>query len=162
MNNISDVVVVGVGNEFRMDDGVGIYVSRMIRENVNSEIKVIDGIADGYSLVETWDDSSRVFVIDCAASGAEPGKVFRFDALIEKIPGDLFDGFSTHSISIVDAIELAGTLGRLPKSLTVIGIEGKDYSSGYGLSPEIKSAADKLADEIVDGISLKTDHDKQR
>jgi len=152
MDNISNVVVVGIGNEFRKDDGVGMYVSRMIREKAPNEIKIVEGIPDGYALIETWDDSSNVFVIDSAASGGNPGKIFRFDAINEKIPGELFDGYSTHSISVVDAVELAGTLGRLPKSLSVFGIEGKDYSPGTQLSPAVKLAAGKLAEQILDEI----------
>jgi len=152
MNNISNVVVVGIGNEFRKDDGVGLYVSRLIREKIDRDIKVVDGVPDGYALIETWDDSSRVFVIDCAASENNSGTTYRFDALKEKIPGDLFDGFSTHSISVVDAIELAKTLGRLPKSLMVFGIEGNDYTPGTLLSPEVKMAADQLVEQILDEL----------
>ncbi len=152
MNNIANLVVVGIGNEFRKDDGVGLYVSRLIQEETDREIKVVDGVPDGFALIETWDDSSLVFVIDCAASGNKPGTIYRFNALKEKIPSDLFDGFSTHSISVVDAIELAGTLGRLPKSLTVFGIEGKNYSPGTQLSPEVKMAADQLVEQILDEL----------
>lgn len=152
MNNISNVVVVGIGNEFRKDDGVGLYVSHLIRERTDRDIKVVDGVPDGYALIETWDDSSRVFVIDCTASENNSGTIYRFDAIKEKIPGDLFDGFSTHSISVVDAIELAKTLGRLPKSLTVFGIEGNDYSPGTQLSPEVKMAADQLVKQILNEL----------
>jgi len=154
MNNISDVVVVGIGNEFRKDDGVGLYVSRLIQERADREIKVVDGVPDGYALIETWGDSNRVIIIDCVTSGAKAGTIYRFDALNEKIPGDLFDGFSTHSISVVDAIELAGTLGRLPKSLLIYGIEGRNFSLGTELSPEIKQAADQLVVQILKELKL--------
>jgi hydrogenase maturation protease len=152
MDNISNVVIVGIGNEFRKDDGVGLYVSRLIQEKADKKIRVVEGIPDGFALIETWDDFSLVFVIDCAASGNKQGTIYRFDALKEKIPGDLFDGFSTHSISVVDAIELAKTLGRLPKSLMVYGIEGNDYSPGTQLSPEVKMAADQLVEQILDEL----------
>ncbi len=152
MNDLSNVVVVGIGNEFRKDDGVGLYVSRLIQEKGDMEIRVVEGIPDGYALIETWDDPSRVIIIDCASSGAKPGTIYHFDALKEEIPSDLFDGFSTHSISIVDAIELAKTLKRLPKSLAVYGIEGKVYSPGTQLSPEVKMAADKLVGQILEEL----------
>jgi hydrogenase maturation protease len=152
MNNDSNIVVVGIGNEFRRDDGVGLYVSRLIREKSRNEFSIVDGVPDGFALIETWDDSSHAIVIDCAASKNSPGTIYRFDALREKIPGEIFNGFSTHSISIVDAIKLAGTLNRLPKSLIVFGLEGKDYSPGNELSPEVKIAADKLAEQILNEL----------
>jgi hydrogenase maturation protease len=154
MNNFSNVIVVGIGNEFRSDDGVGPYAVRLFRERTRGEIKVVDGVPDGFALIETWDNSSHVIVIDCTVSENNPGTIYRFDAFKEEIPSGLFDGFSTHSISIVDAIELAGTLGRLPESLTVYGIEGSDYSSGTQLSPEVKKAADQLVDQILDELRI--------
>ena len=150
MENYYRDVVIGIGNEFRRDDGAGMYVSGLIKERTDRKIKVVDGVPDGYAMIETWNDSSRVIIIDCATSGTKPGTIYRFDALNEKIPGELFDGYSTHSISVVDAIELAGTLGRLPKRLLVYGIEGKDYSPGTQLSPEVKMAADQLVEQILD------------
>ncbi len=152
MNNFSNVIVVGVGNEFRKDDGVGMYVSQSLREKTDGEIKVIDGVPDGFALIETWGESSHVIVIDCAYSENIPGTIYRFDALKEKIPSGLFNGFSTHSISIVDAVEMAGTLRRLPKSLTIYGIEGNDYTAGKQLSSEVKMAADRLVDRILEEL----------
>jgi len=152
MNNVASIIVVGIGNEFRNDDGVGLYVSHSLREKTDEEIKVVNGVPDGFALIETWDESSHVIVIDCTASENIPGTIYRFDALKEKIPSGLFDGFSTHSISIVDAVEMAGTLGRLPKSLTVYGIEGNNYSPGRCLSPEVKIAAERLVDRILEEL----------
>lgn len=152
MGEATSTVVVGIGNDYRGDDGVGLHVARLVGGMAREDLKVVEGIADGYSLLETWTESSSVFIIDCAVSGATPGRTYRFDALRETIPGDLFDGRSTHAISLVEAIGLARTLGRLPRRLVVFGIEGADFSSGLGLSPEVKRAARATADGIVDEL----------
>ena len=150
MNNTLPIVVVGIGNEFRKDDSVGLYVARLIREKASQKINIIEGIPDGYNLIEKWDNSSCVFVIDCTVSGAKPGTIYSFDALKEKIPDNLFNGYSTHSISVVEAIKLAKTLDRLPERLMVYGVEGKEFSPGIGLSPDVKLAAIELADKIIE------------
>lgn len=150
MHHSSPAVIIGIGNDYRRDDGVGLHVARLVRDLAPGELKVIEGIADGYALMESWSESSTVFVIDCSVSEAEPGSIYRFDALNEDIPVTLFSGFSTHSINLVRAIALARALERLPGSLTVVGIEGKDCSCGEGLSPEVKRAA-RLAAEYIAG-----------
>jgi len=152
MKSSSPVVVVGVGNISRGDDGLGICVARMVGDMIPSRAKIIEGIADGYALIETWTDSNKVFVIDCAVSGAEPGRIYRFDPLYEAIPSNVFSGHSTHSISIVQAIQLAKVLNRMPKSLVVFGIEGKDFSAGSGLSPQVERAASRVALSIVEEL----------
>lgn len=88
-----------------------------------------------------WSDASRVFIIDAAASNGKPGTIYRFDALHEKIPVDIFTRYSTHSISITETIELAKTLAQLPGSLLIFGVEGADFSPGIGLTPEVEKAA---------------------
>ncbi len=152
MNNSSSTVIVGIGNDYRKDDAVGLHVARLVRDLTKGELRVVDGIADGYALMETWSDSSRVYVIDCAVSGAAPGYIYRFDALNENIPVNIFDGYSTHSVSLVQAIELARALDRLPSSLTVFGIEGKDVSPGSDFSAEVKRAARMTAERIIEEL----------
>ncbi|MFH2036621.1 MAG: hydrogenase maturation protease [Candidatus Zixiibacteriota bacterium] len=152
MNDYSQIVIVGFGNEFRKDDGLGLYVARRLKNEMPGGINIVEGIHDGYALLNTWDKSSTVFIIDCAVSGKKPGTIYRFDALHEKIPSDLFDGFSTHTISLIDAIELADILEKLPEGLFVYGVEGKDYSTGVGLTPEIQISADQLAEDILSEI----------
>jgi hydrogenase maturation protease len=82
-------------------------------------------------------------------SQTKAGRTVRFDALTEKIPVELFAGYSTHSINIVTAIQLATVLGRLPRRLLVYGIEGEDLSFGEGLSPAVQKAAVTVAQDIV-------------
>lgn len=156
MNNFGNIVVVGIGNEFRRDDGIGLYVARRVEELADRNIKVVVGVSDGYALIDTWNAFSQVIVVDCAVAGNTPGTIYSFDAFKDKIPDELFDGFSTHSISIVNAIELAGTLGRLPKSLMVYGIEGIDYTPGSRLSAEVRQAADSVVEKIISEINNTT------
>jgi len=144
--------VVGIGNAYRSDDSVGLYVARQIRSRALNGLRVVEGITDGFALVDTWSDSDFVFVIDCASSGAPPGTTYRFDALHESIPSHLFSGLSTHSIAVNDAVELARVLNRLPKGLAVYGIEGKDFSSGTGMTPEVREGAHEVIESVIEEI----------
>lgn len=50
------------------------------------------------------------------------------------IPADSFH-YSTHTVSVAEAVEMARVMGRLPDRLLIYGIEGADFGSGDGLSP---------------------------
>lgn len=145
----TSIVVVGIGNDFRTDDGVGLYVARLIQAMDFKDVTVVPGVAEGTALLDAWENSSRTIVIDCAVSGQQPGTIHRFDVNENSIPAEMFNGYSTHNISVTDAVELARVLGRLPGSLVVYGIEGSDFSAGTGLSADVAAAAHKVVDEII-------------
>ena len=150
------VAVIGVGNAYRSDDAVGLYVADQVRSHALKGVAVVEGIGDGFALIDAWSDSDRAFVIDCASSGAPPGTTFRFDALRETIPSGLFSGLSTHSIAVNDAIEMARVLNRLPKGLVVYGIEGENLSTGVELTSAVQDSAHKVAKSIVEEIQTLT------
>ncbi len=151
----TSTVVVGIGNEFRTDDGVGLYVARLIQAMDFKDVTVIEGVAEGTALLDAWDKAARTFVIDCAVSGQPPGTIHRFDVNENSIPAAMFNGYSTHNISVTDAVELARALGRLPRNLIVYGIEGNNFAAGADLSPKVVAAAHKVVDAIISEITGK-------
>lgn len=152
MSELSSIVI-GIGNSLRNDDGVGLRVAHMIGDMAIKGVSVVEGIGDGYSLVDIWSKHDRAIVIDCTVSGNTPGKLFRFDALREEIPADLFNGYSTHSISVAEALELGKVLGKIPKNLIIYGIEGKDLSPGEILTPEVEDSAHRAVELIVEELT---------
>jgi hydrogenase maturation protease len=146
------IVVIGVGNDFRSDDGVGLTVARAIAALNLPGVTVIAGVADGSNLVTAWENSQAVFIVDCARSGAEPGTIHTFDPLSEEIPADIFPRFSTHAIDIPESIKLSRLLDTLPPQMTVYGIEGENLAAGAELTYKVKTAAKKVAVVIREAI----------
>jgi len=102
--------------------------------------------------METWTNKDRVFIVDAVASNGKPGTIYRFDALNENIPADIFVRYSTHAINLAEAIELAKILALLPDSLVVYGIEGADFSAGVGLTPEVERAGVEVIKLVLDEV----------
>jgi hydrogenase maturation protease len=50
---------------------------------------------------------------------------------------------------VAEAIELARTIGELPPSLIVYGIEGLDFSAGTSLSPEVAASVPGVVSSIL-------------
>jgi len=145
-------IFIGVGNPFRSDDGAGRAVARRLRDEIPADVRVLEETGDGAELLEAWEGADRVILVDAVQSGAPPGTIHRFDARAEKLPS-WFSRSSTHAFGVAEAIELARTMGDLPPSLIVYGIEGLDFSAGTELSPEvtgvISSAANLILKEIL-------------
>jgi hydrogenase maturation protease len=141
-------LIIGIGNAFRSDDGVGIRVARQLRGQVGPGVSVIEATGEGTALLETWRGASSVILIDAVRSGAVPGKIHQLDAVSGPIPAQFFE-CSSHAFGVGQAVELARVLGQLPPRLTIYGIEGAQFADGAELSPVVARAADKLADQLL-------------
>ena len=161
MTGKTPILIIGLGNRYRRDDGVGLLVAEKIRASNYDGVKVVDGISDGAALMETWSEAEKVFIIDAVKFGASQAAVYRFDALRENLPGEIFSRNSTHSFNLIESIELAKSLRKLPHSLVIYGIKGYDFSSGVGLTPDVKNAAldviNRLKGEIENIMGYKVE-----
>lgn len=145
-------VVIGVGNEFRGDDGAGRIASRRLAEKAPDGVAVHESTGEALSLMELWGDARRVFLIDAAEGAGTPGAVTRLDASTESLPTDYFHA-STHAFSVAEAIEMARSLASLPETVIVYGIQGASFEHGEGLSPEANKGADEVVQKILEEIS---------
>jgi hydrogenase maturation protease len=137
-------VVVGIGNELRGDDAVGLHVVRAL---AGLDAALVECEGEPVGLIDAWDGYERAILVDATASGAEPGTVRRLPADDEPLPPELRRA-STHLLGVADAVELARALGKLPPRTVVYGIEGASFDTGAPLSPAIAAAVERVADAI--------------
>ncbi len=144
----SSVLVVGVGNTQRGDDGIGpaVIAALEARGLPCTQCMICQG--DGLQLIEAWKDTDRVVLIDAATSGAPPGTIYRFEARGQTLPAGLRFS-STHAFGVVEAIELARELDLLPPHLVLYAVEGKQFAVGTELSLEVQRALSKVVDRVV-------------
>lgn len=147
MSATAPTLVIGLGNLFRGDDGVGLVVARRLRELEIPNVTVREESGEGASLIEAWKDAANVILIDAAQSSALPGTVHCLDANRSPVPSRFFY-YSTHAFSVAEAVELARALDQLPPRLVLYGIEGRDFAAGEKLSHDVAAAAELLADRL--------------
>jgi hydrogenase maturation protease len=141
-------IVIGVGNAYRGDDGVGLAVAEQVRSTAADDVVVLECEQEPTRLVDAWQGADVAVVVDACAGGADPGTVHRFDVGEGPLPARVFRS-STHSFGVGDAVELARALGRLPERLVVYGVEGAEFGAGASLSAPVASAVDGVAAAIV-------------
>jgi len=164
--NSKAALVIGIGNQFRRDDGVGIAVARTVRALRLPGVEVHERCGEGTDLIALWCDRSLVLVIDAVSSGAPVGTVHRFELAAgqsvvpipreplepastpDRPPAHIFRGTS-HQIGLGEAIELGKLLGQLPSQLVIYGIESAEFRDGVGLSPLVEQAAVEVVARIT-------------
>lgn len=137
------VVVLGLGNEFRGDDGLGRRVVQRLKEEAWPGVSLRTASGEGTALMDAWQDADAVILVDAVHSGAPPGTLHRLDAHQQRIPSEFFH-YSTHAFSVAEAVEMARALHQLPPRLLLYGIEGQDFAQGAGLSPHVTAMIDEL------------------
>lgn len=147
----ADGLLIGVGQERRGDDVVGLLVARRLRSDPGVRgVRVLEHAGDGLDLVFAFDGADRVVIVDAVRSGRRPGGgIFRFDAATGSLPAAMRPGTSTHAFGLAGAVEMARTLGRLPSRLVIYGIEGVSFAMGSPPSPAVVAAVDAVAERAL-------------
>jgi len=146
------LLVIGCGNLLAADDGVGLHVVRSLKEvKLPSGVKVIEAGCPGLNLLDLWEGAHRVILVDAVMSGAPPGTVHCFDASL--LPPREVMPVSSHGINVIDAVELAKKLGKLPKQVLIVGVEILTEEAFIEeLSSEVAAAVPRARDRLLEEI----------
>lgn len=150
------VLVAGVGNTLRGDDGFGVTVAaRLIEQGVPSGVRVLDiGIGGIHLVQELTAIAEGLIVIDAVDQGRPPGTVLvlRPDVRdvralpLQQLRDELAD---MHYATPERAFMLASALGVLPPETWIVGCQPVDAERlGQGLSAPVLAAVDIAADEV--------------
>jgi hydrogenase maturation protease len=137
------VLVAGIGNVFRTDDGYGSVVAQKLAgENWPAGVRVVDygirGLHLAYDLLEQWD---AVVMVDAVPDRGAVGTV----AVVVVGPEDLGDGgrVDAHCMDPATVLaSLAALGGSLPPRTLVVGCQVADTGDGMGLTPPVAAAVD--------------------
>jgi hydrogenase maturation protease len=145
------ISVIGIGNETRGDDAVGLVVARCFQHDTPTGVTVQEIHGEGISLLDRWQGADAVVLIDACVAGVAPGTIHRLEPLKQPLPNGLFP-CSTHAFGMVEAIELARVLQQLPPHLVVYGIEGRQFDIGRELSAEARQAVPDVVQRVRQDI----------
>lgn len=129
---------VCLGSRYRGDDALGPLVAERLRD---AGVAVLDCADEPTRLLDEWADLETVVIVDAVLTGAPVGTTHRFDVVEEPLPRELGLA-STHAVGVADALELGRTLGRAPRRVVVLGVEGAAFGMGEEMSPAVAEAVD--------------------
>ena len=146
------IKIIGFGNIYMSDDGIGIRVIEKIKEQGiftdYGNIEVIDGGTSGVDLIFFLQQADKVIIIDAVGAGQGIGEIVTFNI------GDIIDfgnkvikSFSLHDINLKEVFELIRAL-KIEKDLKIIGINPKEVDCGEKLSPQIENKIPQIISMI--------------
>ena len=142
--------IIGCGNCDAGDDAVGLIIAGQLRERLPPNIEVRTDSAGGVNLIHWCEDIETLIIVDAAFATddfpAGQWRRFAYPADREQLRATAFSG--THLMGIAQALELAHTLGTLPKDVLIYAVAGAQFELGAGLSPAVEQALAAMVNEL--------------
>ncbi|WP_067669916.1 hydrogenase maturation protease [Nocardia miyunensis] len=138
-------VVIGIGNEYRRDDAIGVIAARELDKLAIPGVRVTVCDGEPTRLLDSWADTDLAIVIDAVlCQPSDPGRIRRTS--IQTLTG--VTATSSHTLGLRDAIPLGRALDRLPRELVVITVEAENLGPGPGLSAPVEAAVPAVLDTV--------------
>jgi hydrogenase maturation protease len=142
------MIVIGVGDPSRRDDGVGPAVVSLLRWRGLPGVTLAESDGDAADLLALWTGHDFAVVVDGVDTGrVGPGRLHRLSLHHPSLAGG---GSGPGRPELGLAVQLSRTLDRLPPRLLFFAVEVVDVAPGKGLSPVVAAAARAVADEIAE------------
>jgi hydrogenase maturation protease len=138
-------VVIGVGNDYRRDDGIGPAVAERIRRLDLPDVQVVTTDGEPTRVLDAWTGADLAVVIDAAVvADPIPGRSHRLTMVPDGGPAN-----SSHGLGVPEAVELAKALDRMPRRLVFYTVEITETGFGTGLSDSVSAAIPSITTAVL-------------
>ena len=147
-DQLKRVVLVGVGNPLRGDDGVGVKIIEMLEQKKLHNVLLLntETVPETYTGAVTDYQPTHVLILDAANFRGKPGEAQLIP--VEKIGGT---PVSTHSLPLtVFASLIQKTLNT---NVTLLGVQPKTVDFVAEISPEVKSTSEEIVEILIEILS---------
>lgn len=143
-----ELLVLGLGNPLCRDDGLGVAaVHELLRRyTVPEGAVVMDGGTLGLSLLPHFMEARAAILVDAIRVDGEAGALVRLDG--DDVAPAVACRLSPHQVGVVDLLDAARLLGRLPRPLVLMGLIPESLGLGFGLTPNVERGVEPLLDRI--------------
>jgi hydrogenase 3 maturation protease len=137
------VVLVGIGNPMRGDDGVGVKIIERLEEMGLTDVMLLntETVPEAFTgKVESY-EPTHVLLLDAANFGGRPGETRLIDS--EHIGGQ---AISTHSLPL--NIFISYIENSLGITVLLLGVQPKTVTFGEEMTPELVEASERIAETL--------------
>ncbi|RKX71642.1 hypothetical protein DRP53_00715 [candidate division WOR-3 bacterium] len=135
-------ILIGIGNQERTDDGVGLVVADRLKDRFDAVVKIRLFLPEDLLSLRGYDEA----VIIDGAFGIPEGEVRRYR--VDDLP---CSKTLTHIHDIGNLLRLGEMLYRdFPKKITIFGIGITDTRFGDQLTERMKGRLDRICQDILE------------
>jgi hydrogenase maturation protease len=135
----AETVIIGLGNDYLRDEGVGVRVVAELerRGQVPAGVEALDLGTGGLAVLHALRGRRKAVLVDCAYMDEPPGAWRRFTpAEVESRRVGM--RFSLHEGDVLQTLALSRQLGEGPAEVWLIGVQPACVTFGKGLSPALR------------------------
>jgi hydrogenase maturation protease len=138
------VVVLGMGNLLRRDEGLGIRALERLEAcfHLPDAVKLVDVGTLGLELLSYLEDATHLLVLDAALTDGPPGTLLRVAG--EEVPAFFGMRTSPHEIGLADLLAVTRLRGTAPREVVVLGMQPEVIELGWELSDAVSAHLDEL------------------
>jgi hydrogenase maturation protease len=150
-------LIIGLGNEYRGDDCLGITVIEQMRQTLPDLGQYIVETSDPTRLIYRWSGRDVILIDAVQSLQDEPGKILIADSCQALLSQDEIL-FSSHALGLREVFQLSCLTEQKPNSFYFIGAVGKQWGIGTTLSEKLRQTIPK----IIDKIKIRTEYIKSQ
>jgi len=146
-----NILILGIGQSLRRDDAAGLEVVRLWQaQHPDSAAQVLVELSElpGLALLDLLEGMDVAILVDAVQSSASVGTVIRLgpDELASFTP----DARSAHGWGVAETLQMGRSLvpSLVKCRVALIGIVGRNFNAGAGLSHEVRAALEAAADIV--------------
>ncbi len=142
--------MIGIGNSFRCDDGVGLAVASEVAGLRLPGVQVLTATGEPGEVLDAWADVPLTVVVDAAfGAGATPGRIRRWTPGTETPAAAV----SSHALGLPATYALGQALGQVPRELVVFTVDAAEVGYGVALTPQVADAVPEAVAAILAELS---------
>jgi hydrogenase maturation protease len=143
------VTVLGIGNILLSDEGVGVHVTAMLKEQYafSPDIDLVDGGTMGLDLLPLFQTRDKILIIDAVDFGKKAGHVGAING--NDIPSVLNSKLSVHHIGLSDVLFAAKLMRDIPPDVCLIGVQPKYLDVGLDMTSEVSGQLNSIIDLVL-------------
>ena len=149
------ILVAGIGNRLRGDDGFGPRVIDLLESReLPDSIKVMDFGMAGITIATELSDYDVAIFLDSSESVGEPGSLQISRIVVEAGIDDSAElaVLTLHEVGLEGLLKFSKSIGTLPEEVYLIGCKPKVLVPTLDLSPEVEAAVEEAASMVMDTI----------
>lgn len=139
-----NIVVAGIGNSMRGDDGISIYVARQLKKKGYSRIYICQAAPENYLTKICDHNPNTVLFIDAVELGENPGKIKLTKAK------EVSAGFTTHNAGLDMVAEfISNDCGA---DIYIIAVQPESLEGK--ITGKVREAGDKIVNMLEEKLCM--------
>jgi hydrogenase maturation protease len=147
------VLILGIGNTLRSDDGLGVFIVKHMEESgmrLPEGVSLLDGGTAGFDLLGLIDGYDKIVIVDALKTDDKPGSIYRFtpEHAVERRAT-----ISMHEVGIMEVIKTLRIMDNNPE-IEFVGIVPENISDmNTTISQAVMESVPRAVEVILDAAT---------